>query len=61
MIDRYEIVYDFCNDYTEERGIVEYFDGSWTELQEYLKQMKRNGCYNIDCNFMYSYEEVLGE
>ena len=61
MTDRYEIVYDFCNDYTEERGAVEYFDGPWTELQEYLKQMKRNGCYNIDCNFMYSYEEALGE
>lgn len=61
MIDKYEIVYDYSNDYSEEHNIVEYFDGSHIELKEYLKQMRRNGCYNISCAYLYSYNEVLGE
>lgn len=61
MIDRYEIVYDYSNDYTDERGIVEYFDGSHSELKEYLKQMRRNGCYNISCALLYSYTIELAD
>ena len=44
----YAIIYDFSNDYTDERNISERFEGSWQELQEYIKQMKENGCYNIE-------------
>lgn len=44
----YEIVYD----YTDEGGYencnnVETFEGAWTELQAYIKTMKKNGCYHI--------------
>lgn len=39
----YEIVYD----YEDERNLVETFEGSWHELQDHIKQMRRDGCYNI--------------
>lgn len=44
----YEIVYDYCGEFTEEKNLTETFEGSWTELQDYIKKMKKNGCYNID-------------
>lgn len=53
----YEIIYDFSDDYTDERNISERFEGSWSELQEYIKQMKQNGCYNISATALYDYEE----
>ena len=45
---KYEIIYD----YTDEGGYeslnnVEYFYGTWNELQAYIKIMKRQDCYNI--------------
>ena len=43
-----EVMYDYCGeDGNEERNIREEFEGSWTELQEHIKQMRKNGCYNI--------------
>ena len=44
----YQIIYDYCSDegYTE-TNIVEDFKGAWSELQEYIKTMRKNGCYNI--------------
>lgn len=48
MNELYEIMYDYCGeDGNEERNIREEFEGSWTELQEHIKQMRKNGCYNI--------------
>lgn len=55
----YEITYDYSNEYDTERNITETFEGTWTELQEYIKQMKRNGCFNIYAAHCYDYEEVL--
>lgn len=43
----YDIIYDYSDDYSDERNIRETFCGSWTELQDYIKNMRRNGCYNI--------------
>lgn len=43
----YEIIYDFCSEYSDEHNLYETFVGSFDELQDYLKTMKRNGCYNI--------------
>lgn len=44
----YELVYDYCGeDGNSEYNIYEIFEGSWLELQDYIKQMKRNGCVNI--------------
>ena len=40
----YEIIYD----YDDEKNIRENFDGTWTELQDHIKQMRETGCYNID-------------
>lgn len=40
----YLIIYD----YKDERNIRETFYGSWSELQNYIKRMLKNGCYNID-------------
>jgi len=45
----YEIFYDFTDDGGyENRNIHEVFEGSWSELQDCIKSMKQNGCYNID-------------
>ncbi|MBO6270974.1 MAG: hypothetical protein J6N19_17735 [Clostridium sp.] len=46
----YEIIYDYDNEYDTERNIMETFTGDWFELQDYIKQMKANGCYNISAS-----------
>ena len=44
----YEIIYDYCGEEGyEEQNIQERFSGGWSELQDYIRQMKENGCYNI--------------
>ena len=43
----YEIIYDYDDGWTEHRNISEMFTGTWTELQAYIKQMRKRGCYNI--------------
>ena len=43
----YEIVYDYDDGWSEYRDNVETFEGSWFELQNHIRQMRRNGCYNI--------------
>jgi len=44
----YEIFYDYTDDGGyESRNNVETFNGTWLELQDCIKQMRRNGCYNI--------------
>ena len=44
----YEIIYDYCSeDESESFGCTEKFEGSWLELQVYIKDMRREGCYNI--------------
>ena len=44
----YEITYDYTDEGgCESRNITERFDGTWTELQEYIRTMRRTGCYNI--------------
>ena len=46
---KYEIIYDYCfDDGYEEKNVREEFYGEWNELQKYLKDMRNNGCYNID-------------
>ena len=42
----YEIIYD----YDDERNICETFEGDWGELQDYIKTMRKQGCYNISAN-----------
>lgn len=53
----YSIMYDYDYDDDMEKGGVytsknneEHFRGSWSDLQDYLKQMRKQGCYNIDAN-----------
>ena len=58
-IDVYEITYDYDSEYDTERNITDRFEGTWSELQEEIKRMKRNGCYNIDASHLYSYEETI--
>jgi len=43
----YEIVYDYDDGWSESRNNVETFEGSWLDLQDHIKYMRRNGCYNI--------------
>ena len=44
----FEITYDICNEYTDEKDIREIFEGSWDELVKYISSMADNGCYHID-------------
>ena len=47
----YEITYDYTDEGGyESRNITERFDGTWTELQAYIRTMRRTGCYNIEAN-----------
>ena len=47
----YEITYDYTDDGGyESRNNVETFTGTWTDLQAYIKVMRRQGCYNITAN-----------
>lgn len=59
MIDKYEIIYDYSDEWSDSINLVEYFEGSFSELQEYLKQMRKNDCYNITWSYLYSYNDVL--
>lgn len=44
----YEIIYDYTDDCgNENRNLTETFTGSWTELQDHIKLMRKNDCYNI--------------
>lgn len=45
----YKIFYDFTDDYgNTASNCYEFFEGDWFELQEVIKKMRKNGCYNID-------------
>ena len=45
---KYEITYDYFDECENcERHIVEDFDGKWSEMVAYLRQLRKNGCYNI--------------
>lgn len=55
MFTLYELTYDYCSpEGYEERNIREPFEGSWVALQDFIAQMKSNGCYNIDACAIYS-------
>lgn len=54
----YEIIYDYDDGWTEYQNNVETFEGSWSELQAYIKQMKKNGCYNISATCIREDEEI---
>ena len=45
---KYEVMYDYDNGCDESRNIREEFDGNWTELQNFIKELRESGCYNID-------------
>lgn len=47
-METYEIIYDYTDEGGYEcRNCVETFEGTWSELQAYIKAMRRNDCYNI--------------
>ena len=44
----YEIVYDYTDlSGFEIKNIHEYFSGTWTELQAYIRTLRKQGCYHI--------------
>ena len=53
MLEKYELVYDYADDWVDEhnlREIVEVED--WHELQRMIKDMRREGYYNIDACYL---------
>lgn len=53
----YEIIYDYDSEYDSERNCTEMFEGTWTELHEEIKNMRRNECYNITASALYDEED----
>ena len=49
----YKIFYDYT-DYAgyEWRNCQDSYDGDWNGLQECIKNMRLNGCYNIDAEYV---------
>lgn len=46
--DVYEITYDYDDEWSGGGTSSETFEGSWQDLQDYIKQLRASGCYNID-------------
>ncbi len=47
---RYEIIYDYDDGVLEQKNIHETLTGSWTELQDHIREIRADGCYNISAN-----------
>ena len=47
-MEQYEIIYDWCGEESEEFNLTETFTGNWLELQDYIKRMRKNGCYKVN-------------
>lgn len=45
-------MYKITYDYEDEHNIQEIFEGDWHELQNYIRGMRQDGCYNIDASFI---------
>lgn len=58
---KYIIVYNWDGADYEVETCVEEFVGSWNELYEYIRQMRNNGCYNIEANEVYDGDNEDGE
>lgn len=58
---RYEVIYDECDDWGEYCGIAVLFDGTWAGLQDYIKQLKAAGCYNISASALYDLDGSADE
>lgn len=54
MTHKYEIVYDYYDEWNEIPNIVTYFNGTFDELQEYLERKRENGCCNITWSYLYT-------
>jgi hypothetical protein len=52
-LDKYVIYYDYTDDYGYECcNCQETFYGDWFELQDCIKAMRKNGCYNINATLV---------
>ena len=47
---KYEIIYDYCDDYTDEHDLREIVECDWGELLDILASMWKMGCYHIAAN-----------
>ena len=43
----YEIIYDKDDGWSVQEELVEVFRGSRAKLRAHIRQMEKNGCYNI--------------
>lgn len=43
----YEIMYDYDDEWTSECNLITTYEGTWDGLQEYIEQLRENGCSNI--------------
>ncbi len=44
----YEIIYDYDDGEFVQPNIVEEFEGDWFELQQYIRELRHQGCFHID-------------
>lgn len=47
-MSKYEVIYDYDNGYDEEKDILEEFEGTYLDLQNFIKYLKKSGAYHIN-------------
>lgn len=53
----YEIWYDYTDATREQYTNREEFKGTWSELQDYVKELKLSDCFNIEANYLCDEED----
>lgn len=54
---KYEIIYDYSDEYTDERDLREIVECEWGELLDILASMRKQGCYHIAANAISGHED----
>ena len=44
---RYEIIYDYSDEWADEYNLTNEFTGTHEELEDYLRQLREAGCYHF--------------
>lgn len=47
-MSKYAVIYDYDDGYSCYYNNQTIFDGDWTALQDFIKDLKKTDCYNID-------------
>ena len=56
---KYEIRYNYTDveNLVDEENLVEEFEGDHIDLMDYIREMRHNGCWNIEAHEIYDTED----